>query len=611
MPVIQTNLGDVHEPNPVPPARYALMNRLFALVAALAVFGCPGWESSGLAVAQSATRGTITGTVTVDQGQVRGFRVRARNTGSMIWYVVFTKDGKYTVPQALPGPYEISVLQDGYTSPIQKIALAGDQTRTVNLALTKQPEIPSNVVSKTFEEMYPPGPGLDLLQTNCLGCHGPDAFNAMRFTEAGYRDGLRRMMNGPFNLGGTVPPLAHTPITKKQQDLMVQYLVTHFGPDSPNQRLKKDPYPIDEDALAKAIYVQYEFPSDISKTPVVEKPTTKQAQGTGQTTSTVSVTNRLIAQRQRQPDVQAWLHDPYIDKDGTIWFANPPGNSIVHLDPHGSDGTGRWKVFPLPADAPPYVFLHGITVDSTGKVYWAEIIGGKIGELDPKTGAMKRYELPTFGSILQVVVDQKDNVWYNQVHGDGLGKLDAQTRQISQYPTLTPDVGVYGLAVDQKGNVWSPGWTKSMVVKFDPVTEEYTEYKAPTPGGSARRLGVDSKGIVWFSEWTAGKIASIDPESGKITEYTPQVRSRFYETWPDKLDNVWASEDFNNSMVYFDRKTNKFTYYPLPQVWKFAGVPKIEIEPNNTVWIGSRTTEYTVAIHFYPNGYSAEAPPLP
>jgi hypothetical protein len=92
----------------------------------------------GLASAQTSARGTIAGTVSADQGQVRGFRVTAHNVRAMIWYVVFTKDGKYTVPQALPGPYEISVLQDGYDSPVQKIDLAPGASQTVNIDLKKQ-----------------------------------------------------------------------------------------------------------------------------------------------------------------------------------------------------------------------------------------------------------------------------------------------------------------------------------------------------------------------------------------------------------------------------------------------------------------------------------------
>ena len=563
--------------------------------------------SSGPALAQEPARGNITGTVTADQGQVRGFRVTAHNLGALIWYVVFTKDGKYTIPKALPGPYEITVLQDGYDSPTQKTDLAAGQARRVDIALKKQPEKETKLVYKTFEEMYPPGPGLDLLKKNCLGCHGPDAYNAMQLNEAGFRLGLRKMMHGPFNLGGIVPPLAHTVITKQEQDAMVEYLAANFGTSHPNQRLKHDPYPVDEDALSKAIYVEYDFPGDLVKIPGIEK-RPNQPQGAGETMSSVAVTARLVT---RAADTQTYLHDPFIAKDNSIWYASPPANAMVHLDPRGTDGHGRWKVYPLPSEAPPFVFAHGITLDSKGHLYWAEILGGKLGELDPATGKIIRHSLPTLGSLLQVVTDQKDNIWYVDVHGDGMGKLDAKTREISQWPTPTPDAGLYGMAVDQSGNIWSAGYTKSMVVKFDPVREAYTEYPSPTPGGSARRIGVDSKGMVWFSEWTAGKIVSIDPNSGKMTEYNPPVRSRFYETWPDKLDNIWTSEDFNNSMVYFNRKNNRFTYYPLPQVWRGAGVPKVEIEANNTVWIGSRGVEHIVAIHFYPNGYTADAPPLP
>jgi hypothetical protein len=64
-------------------------------------------------------------------------------------------------------------------------------------------------------------------------------------------------------------------------------------------------------------------------------------------------------------------------------------------------------------------------------------------------------------------------------------------------------------------------------------------------------------------------------------------------------------------MIYFDRQANHFTYYPLPQNWNEPGVPKVEIDKDNTVWIGSRRTEHAVAVHFYPNGYTVDAAPEP
>ena len=67
--------------------------------------------------AQQSVRGTISGRVTADQGQVRAFRVAAHNLDQRLWYTVFTRNGQYTVPQALPGLYELTVNEPGYASP--------------------------------------------------------------------------------------------------------------------------------------------------------------------------------------------------------------------------------------------------------------------------------------------------------------------------------------------------------------------------------------------------------------------------------------------------------------------------------------------------------------
>src|SRR6266849_10222379 len=73
-------------------------------------------SSSVSSLAQAPQRGTITGTVTADQGEVRGFRVTAHNLQYKLWYTVFTSKGKYTIPQALPGLYDVMVLQAWYNS---------------------------------------------------------------------------------------------------------------------------------------------------------------------------------------------------------------------------------------------------------------------------------------------------------------------------------------------------------------------------------------------------------------------------------------------------------------------------------------------------------------
>lgn len=83
-----------------------------------------------------------------------------------------------------------------------------------------------------------------------------------------------------------------------------------------------------------------------------------------------------------------------------------------------------------------------------------------------------------------------------------------------------------------------------------------------------------------------------------------------YDTWPDQDDNIWIGGDqAHSSLVKFDPKSKRFTYFPQPQLHQ--STPKIEIEKNNTIWYGSRGVPNITAVHFYPKGYTADAPPLP
>ena len=108
---------------------------------------------------------------------------------------------------------------------------------------------------------------------------------------------------------------------------------------------------------------------------------------------------------------------------------------------------------------------------------------------------------------------------------------------------------------------------------------------------------------------SADQLGTLDPKAGKITEIKFPLRyTEAYDTWPDKDDNIWISDSHYNVLVYYDRKTQKFTYYPLPQGSHWS-VPKVEIDRDNTVWTGSRGVPNIVAVHFYPNGYTVTQKP--
>ena len=73
--------------------------------------------------------------------------------------------------------------------------------------------------------------------------------------------------------------------------------------------------------------------------------------------------------------------------------------------------------------------------------------------------------------------------------------------------------------------------------------------------------------------------------SGKVGEHSLPLRSgNLYEVWAGLDDNIWASNSVYNSLVRFDQKTKKFTYFPFPEFR--THVPKMEVDSEGTLWFG-------------------------
>src|ERR1035437_6087334 len=209
--------------------------------------------------AQTPERGNISGTVTADQGTVRGFRVEAHSLQYRIWYVGYTRAGHYSIPKALPGPYELSVVQQEYDTPIQKASLNPGQDLTIDIAVKKNPGQP--VTYAPYDTVYPPGPGREILENRCMPCHGVNFYNRQKRTKQGWEAGLRTMLYGP-NWNGE-PTLGHSNFTAAQKDALASYLAAHFGPDSKTMIVKHDELVPDEEALSKAIFVMYDRPDGL------------------------------------------------------------------------------------------------------------------------------------------------------------------------------------------------------------------------------------------------------------------------------------------------------------------------------------------------------------
>jgi virginiamycin B lyase len=507
--------------------------------------------------------GVISGTLSVDKGTVYGFQVKARDITHRITYTVFTRSGKYQIPNLLSGSYEVRVVQKGFQSPTHKVELETGQHQTLDLELTAITAPPSqapwlspdrsDVEMVDYDQLYPPGPGRDALESACMSCHGRFIFHRQAWPEEVWQYHSDRM-SAP---GGNIPHLSeHT------KSIVVSYLSKNFGPTSAHRELKLDNFQVDEETVSKAIYIEYD----------------------------------LVPPK----DGKRRLHDPYPSLDGTVWFTDTGANSIFQLNPREPDFEKRLKDYPTPT---PQAGLHGLVIDTRGHVYWSEMLGGHLGEFNPKTGKFTSHKFPTSGAMLQVIVDSQDNIWYNLARGNKIGKLDAETRQITQWDIPTEGSFPYGMIADQKDRIWWSAIAQHRIGSFEPKTQKLTEYLTPTQPSGPRRLSVDSQGKIWVAYFFGQALGVFDPKSGKWKEYRyPLKYSQGYDARTDANDNVWITESTYDSLVKFDQKSQQFSYYPLPQTGGLPGVPKIEIDPEGTIWFGYRDSPRITAVAFQPEG---------
>lgn len=500
-----------------------------------------------------AESGVIAGNVTADQGDVRSFRVKARDTARRISYTVFTVKGRYQILNLPPGGYDVWVVEEGYESSVGRAEVRAGRTSAVDLTIAARREL-SDVELVDFDTLYPPSPARDVMVDFCFPCHSSAgkghlgrATSAWHRkggkTEAEWRSGVERMFSRP----GGYPLVNDVMVPPDEKEAIIKYLSRLFPPGHPERELKLDPIVRDEEALAEAIYVQFEL----------------------------------------QPGHN--IHDAFPSQTtpGRVWLSGTLG-AVVAVDTLTLDPDARekdWRI-PPPDDR---VFVHGI-IEDRGRVYWTEIAGNHIGVLDLATNDLKRYPVGTKGAWQHTLrADTKGNVWFsNFTSASLLGRFDPVTNAVTEYDVLEKwnvrGWNGYGLTVDAQDRVWEVGLTTSAIGMYDSSADRWAAYPIASP---ARRLAVDAKGQVWACQFFGNALSRIDPATGRVTEFPlPLKYGSPYEVWPDADDNLWVTNDVYNALVKFDQATNRYTYVPYPDLE--AHTPKLETDANGTIWFGMR-----------------------
>ena len=557
---------------------------------------------------QAAVPGTATvsGTVTASQ-PFQAAQVYIRNLDKGIVYMVYTQGGRFRAVALFPGNYEISASTKHLESDVRTLAVEAGDAPEVSLTMRDlEGDAPPLVIPAgrtamesgaagpfdyaSYDEIYPPGPGREVAEQVCMVCHGENFFPSRPGTERQWMSRIDHMVGSTL---GEEDPTAYGQgllsfrastfrFGRQDRDDLLAYVVEHFGPNSKRRRVRiEQQTPIDEEALSKAMYIEYYLPTD--------------SPGEGNNDP-----------RWARDRVSRYGQDPRFDADGNVWLVDRGiPHRLVKLDPRTGDQK-EW-LYPDPRNG-----NHEILIDPTGMI-WLPEHRGRTGDkekrllgFNPETEEFEQQILMDPDDVVRnptkflqsLAMDSKGNIYVGWIMGGALSKWDRATGEVSVFRIPTPHAIPYGVVADRNDNIWIALWSGGKIVKFDTSNNSWTEFTAPTYPAHTRRLNVDYENNIWWGIYSAGKrpgkLVKLSQATGKMTEWTiPQQNAEPYDVAADPEGNIWAADvgqridgEYGASLWKFDPRAEAFTFYPKPQ--RHADSPKIQVTTEGAVWYSPR-----------------------
>ena len=526
-------------------------------------------------------------------------RVYIHNLDKRIMYMVYTNAGQFRAVDLFPGEYEVNVVGKGLESEKQKVTLKAGDSPKLKLSLKeskinalpvatglgvpfdKTPDSPEAFVS--YDEMYPPGPGRDVLERTCMICHGENFLPMNPGSEAAWNTRIDHMM-GPDVVTGKRPAASYAEgmlqyrdprfsFTKQDRDDLLNYMVKYFGPDSKRRVVKiEKEFPVDEAKLGKAMYMEYYWPEDPP----------------GQLSN---------AEGGSKP----WGQDVHFDAEGNVYMSDRGiPRRLRKLDPR----TGVQKEWLSPH---PKYDVHEVLVGRDGIIWMPEHTEGGLPShllcFNPKTEKWECDIDVDPGNVVRnpikwmqsVTFDSKDNLYMGWIMGGAISKYDRETRKATVFPVPTAAAIVYGIVADRNDFVYAVQWNGGKIARFDTHNNSFTEFTPPTYPSHMRRGNIDLEGNYWVGIWAAGKrpakLEKLDTKTGRWTEFeVPAQNAQPYDVQADPENNLWVSDVGYTATIWkFDQRNHTFTYYPKPQ--RFSDSPKIQVTKDGAVWYSPRQSK--------------------
>jgi len=322
----------------------------------------------------------------------------------------------------------------------------------------------------------PDGPGKDLVEGTCSGCHQTNQIaRSAGYTSDGWRE-----------LTGTMIDLTGSP---ENRDAIIDYLAEHFPPNTVRAATL---VPGD----AEIAFKEWQVPTLGQRARDPVQAPDGSIWWAGQFGNLIGRIEPATGDmKEFMLPANAMPHTVEIDRDGNVWYTGNRNGTVGRLDP----ATGEITAFemPDPAARDP----HTAVFDDNGVLWFTLQQSDMLGRLDPTTGDTKLVAAPTAGARpYGIKIDAEGHPWFACNGSNCLVKVDPETMELTEFKLPDPDTTVRRLDIAEDGMIWFVNSSQGRLGRLDPKTGAVKEWASPSgPKSHPYALAVVD-GIVWYNE---------------------------------------------------------------------------------------------------------------
>jgi virginiamycin B lyase len=254
--------------------------------------------------------------------------------------------------------------------------------------------------------------------------------------------------------------------------------------------------------------------------------------------------------------------DPYVDRQGRVWFVGQVGNYVAYLEPR----TGAFKRYAIDPGTNP----HNLVVDRTGMVWFTGNANGRLVKMDPVSGKLTTFLMPdsTVRDPHTMVFDRRGDVWFTAQGAGVVGRLTQVDGKIRLW-RMAAGSRPYGIWLDSHDQPWFDLFGTNQIGTIEPGSGKFRGYTLPNERTRPRRIAITPDDAVWYGDYTRGFLGRLDPVTGAVQEYAlpSGLAALPYAMTVDDRGRIWVAETGvqPNRLVAFDPAKKTFVEtIPIP-----------------------------------------------